>query len=108
TITPAACAGHIRSPFLLLRGIFSVLVVVPVIGIAASFAFGLSLAEKVGVALMVIAPGAPLALRRTLASGGDAGFAATLQIAVAVLAIPTMPLWVVVGNWLFDTHGFIH
>jgi hypothetical protein len=42
---------------------------------------------------MVIAPGAPLALRRALGSGGDAGFAPTLQIAVAILAVPAVPLW---------------
>jgi len=55
---------------------------------------------------MVIAPGAPLALRRALGSGGDAGFAPTLQIAVAILAVPAVPLWVVVGNWILGTHGF--
>jgi hypothetical protein len=41
----------------------------------------------------VIAPGAPLALRRALGSGGVAGFAPTLQIAVAILAVPAVPLW---------------
>jgi predicted Na+-dependent transporter len=107
TITPSACAAHIRSPRLLLRGLASVLVVVPLLGIATSFAFGLSLAEKVGITLIVIAPGAPLALRRALASGGDAGFAAMLQVAVAVLAVPAIPLWVIAGNWLLDTHGFV-
>ncbi len=56
---------------------------------------------------MAIAPGAPLALRRALASGADEGFAPTLQIAVAILAVPAVPLWVVLGNWILGTHGFI-
>ena len=90
TITPEACFAHLRSPGLLIRGLASVLVAVPVIGIAAGFAFGLSLPEKVGITLMAIAPGAPLALRRALGSGADAGFAPTLQVAVAILAVPAV------------------
>jgi BASS family bile acid:Na+ symporter len=107
TITPSASLAHIRSPVLVL-GLVDVLVIVPLVGIATSFALGLSLAEKVGVTLVVISPGAPLALRRALASGGDAVFATTLQVVVVVLAIPVVPLWVVAGNWLLGTHGFVH
>ncbi len=107
TITPSAVLGHLRAPALLIRGLVSVLVVVPVIGFTAGFAFGLSRAEQVGVALMAIAPGAPLALRRALRSGGDAGFAPTLQIAVAILAVPALPLWVMIGNWILGTNGFV-
>ncbi len=107
TITPRVSLAHVLAPSLLIRGLVSVLVVVPAIGFASGFAFGLALPEKVGVALMAMAPGAPLALRRALSSGGHAGFAPTLQIAVAILAVPAMPLWVMIGNWLFDTHGFV-
>ena len=83
------------------------LVIVPAIGFATTFAFELSLPEQVGVVLMAIAPGAPLALRRALASGGHAGFAPALQIALAILAVPALPLWVAVGNWILGTHGII-
>jgi predicted Na+-dependent transporter len=86
TITPSVSIRHLRSPSLLVRGLISVLVIVPAIGFATTIAFGLTLPEQVGVVLMAIAPGAPLALRRALASGADEGFAPTLQIAVAVLA----------------------
>ena len=106
TIAPSVSIRHLRSPALLIRGLINVLVIVPIVGFATTFAFGLSLPEQVGVVLMVIAPGAPLALRRALGSGGDAGFAPTLQIAVAILAVPAVPLWVVVGNWILGTHGF--
>ncbi len=107
TITPSVSIRHLRSPSLLVRGLVSVLVIVPTIGFATTIAFGLALPEQVGVVLMAIAPGAPLALRRALASGADEGFAPTLQIAVAILAVPAVPLWVVVGNWILGTHGFI-
>jgi BASS family bile acid:Na+ symporter len=106
TITPRECFQHVRAPILLLRGIVAAIVIVPAIGIAASFLFGLSLAEQVGITLIVIAPGAPLALRRALGSGAHAGFAPTLQIAIALLATPAVPLWVMIGNVILGTRGF--
>jgi len=104
-VTVSVCFDNLRSPPLLTRGLSSVLVIVPAIGVSASFACGLNLAEKVGVALIVIAPGAPLALRRALASGADAAFATTLQIVVAFLAVVVLPLWVILGNTILGTHG---
>jgi BASS family bile acid:Na+ symporter len=104
-ITMSACLQHIRSPSLLTRGLASVLVIVPMIGIAASFLFGLDLAEKVGVALIVMAPGAPLALRRALGSGADVGYATTLQVVAALLAMVVLPLWVIISNVVLGTHG---
>jgi len=90
---------------LLARGLAIVLVVVPTIGIAASFICGLDLVEKVGVALIVMAPGAPLALRRALGSGAEASFASTLQVVVVLLAAPVLPLWVIIGNAILGTKG---
>src|SRR5580693_4778090 len=107
TVTPTDCLQHLRSPSLLIRGLISVLVIVPAIGFATTFAFDLSLPEQVGVVLVAIAPGAPLALRRALASGGHAGFAPALQIALAILAVPALPLWVAVGNWILGTQAAI-
>ena len=101
-VTPTDPLQHLRSPSLLIRGLISVLVIVPAIGFATAFAFDLSLPEQVGVVLMAIAPGAPLALRRALASGGHAGFAPALpQIALAILAVPAATLWVAIGNCSF-------
>ena len=92
---------------MLIRGLIRVLVIVPIIGIAMGFAFGLDLPEKVGLALIVLAPGAPLALRRALSSGADSGFAPTLQIVIAVLAVPALPLWVIIGNAVLGTRGIV-
>jgi bile acid:Na+ symporter, BASS family len=105
SITPSLCLDHLRAPWPLIRGLISVLVIVPIIGIAISFAFDLDLAEKVGVALIVIAPGAPLALRRALTSGADFGFAPTLQSVLAVLAVPAVPIWVIIANAILGTRG---
>ncbi|MFL5285143.1 MAG: hypothetical protein ACJ8AW_30250 [Rhodopila sp.] len=105
TIIPRECFRYVEAPSLLVKGIVTAIVIVPVVGIVASFAFGLSLPEKVGIALIVIAPGAPLALRRALGSGAHAGFAPTLQIALALLAVPAVPAWVMICNIIFGTHG---
>ena len=51
----------------------------------------LRLAE-IGIVLMAISPGAPVALRRSLEAGGEAGFPPALQIAGAGPAILSMPL----------------
>jgi BASS family bile acid:Na+ symporter len=104
-ITLSECFQHIRSASLLTRSLGYVLVIVPTVGVAASFLFGLNLTEKVGVALIVMAPGAPLALRRALSSGADAGFATTLQVVVALLAVVALPLWVIIGNTILGTRG---
>jgi BASS family bile acid:Na+ symporter len=106
-VTLSVCFQHIRSPSLLARGLGYVLVIVPMVGLAASFLLGLNLTEKVGVALIVMAPGAPLALRRALSSGADAGFATTLQVVVALLAVVVLPLWVMIGNTILGTRGIV-
>ncbi len=107
TITPRLCLDRLRAPLSLIRGLTSVLVIVPIVGITMSFAFGLDLPEKVGLALIVTAPGAPLALRRALTSGADSGFAPTLQIVIAMLAVPALPLWVIIGNAVLGTRGVV-
>ncbi len=107
TSSPRDFLNHLHAPSLLIRGLIGALVVVPAVGLATGFAFGLTLPEKVGVALMAIAPGAPLALRRALGSGADARFATALQIAIAVLGVIAMPFWVMIGNRIIGTHGFV-
>ena len=48
--------------------------------------------------LMAIAPGAPVALRRSLDAGGDRYFAPALQISVAVISVASMPLFITALN----------
>lgn len=79
-------------PGLMLRSLFAVLVAVPAIAIAVATALGLPRLAEIGLVLMAVSPGAPVALRKSLKSGGDRAFAPALQIAVAVLAVVSMPL----------------
>jgi BASS family bile acid:Na+ symporter len=83
-----------RHPWRMAKGLFSVLVAVPVIALALTRAFDLPHHAEVGIVLMAISPGAPVALRRSLGAGGHPAFAPALQIAVAVLAVVSMPLMI--------------
>lgn len=83
-----------RRPGLMLKALFCVLVAVPAIAIAVAQALGLPRLAEVGIVLMAVSPGAPVALRKSLRSGGHKAFAPGLQISVAVLAVASMPLWV--------------
>ena len=92
----AIVPGDFRSlgthPGLMLKGLFSVLVAVPALAWIVARALDLPRAAEVGIMLMAISPGAPVALRRSLGAGADRSFAPALQIAVAALAVISMPL----------------
>jgi BASS family bile acid:Na+ symporter len=83
-----------RRARLLLKALFAVLVAVPAIAIIVAQALSLDRHVEIGIVLMALSPGAPVALRRSLDAGGEATFAPALQIAVAGLAIVSMPLFV--------------
>jgi BASS family bile acid:Na+ symporter len=82
-----------RRPGLVLKGLFSVLVAVPVLALVVARGLALPHHAEVGIVLMAISPGAPVALSRSLGAGGHRSFAPALQIAVALLAVVSMPLW---------------
>ena len=88
-------------PRLVLRGLLSVLVVAPLIAILAIYAFDLPRAAQIGILLMAVSPGAPVALRRSLDAGGHRGFAPALQILVALLAVVSVPLWIATLDALY-------
>jgi BASS family bile acid:Na+ symporter len=79
-------------PGLLLRGLFSVLIAVPAIALIVVRVLDLPRLADIGIVLMAISPGAPVALRRSLDAGGHRAFAPALQITVALLAVVSMPL----------------
>jgi bile acid:Na+ symporter, BASS family len=87
-----------RRPALILKALFAVLIAVPAVALVVARAFGLARVVEIGILLMAIAPGAPVALRRSLRAGGHHAFAPTLQIALAVLAVVSMPLWLAALN----------
>jgi BASS family bile acid:Na+ symporter len=90
-----------RRPALALKALFAVFVAMPIVAIAVSRAMHLPRVAEVGLVVMAIAPGAPIALRRSLGAGGDPAFAAGLQVTVATLAIVSMPLSVAVLDELY-------
>lgn len=92
-------------PALVIRSLLSVLVIVPVVAVLVSRWLDLSREAQVGIMLMAIAPGAPVALRRSLDAGGHHSFAAALQLLIASLAVVTMPLSVALVNTIYGTHG---
>ena len=83
-----------RQPGLMLKGLFSVLVAAPAMALIVTRIANLERPVEIGIVLMAIAPGAPVALRRSLSAGGHRGFAPALQIAVALLAVLAIPLWI--------------
>jgi BASS family bile acid:Na+ symporter len=83
-----------RRARLLLKALFAVLVAVPAIAIIAAQVLALDRHVEIGIVLMALSPGAPVALRRSLDAGGEASFAPALQIAVAALAVVSMPLFI--------------
>jgi len=91
-IVPGEFRWVVARPALAAKALFSVLVAVPAIAWAVARALELPRPAEVGIVLMAISPGAPVALRRSLGAGGHRSFAPALQIAVAALAVVSMPL----------------
>jgi BASS family bile acid:Na+ symporter len=77
------------------------------LAIVAVLTFGLDRWFEVGVVLMAISPGAPVALRRSLGAGSHRAFAPALQLGVAVLAIVTLPAWIAVLDRWYGGHAWV-
>lgn len=96
-----------RQPGPMGRGLFSVLIAVPVIALAVTRLFDLPRLVEIGIVLMAISPGAPVALRRSLGAGGHHAFAPSLQICSVALAVVSMPLTIAILNLLYAGHASI-
>jgi BASS family bile acid:Na+ symporter len=81
--------------------VFAVVVPVPALAVLAVKAFALKGPVAAGIVLMVISPGAPVALRRALDAGGNREFAPALHLAIVLLAVVTVPATVVILDWIF-------
>jgi predicted Na+-dependent transporter len=64
-------------------------------------AFDLPRGVEIGIVLMAVSPGAPVALRRSLGAGAHRAFAPALQIMVALLAVVSMPLSIAALNEMY-------
>lgn len=99
--------GVLKQPGPLARALFAVLVAVPAIALGIVRLLSLDRWVEIGIVLMAISPGAPVALRRSLAAGGHRAFAPVLQILLALLAVVTMPLSIAALNMLYAGHAEI-
>lgn len=81
--------------------ILAVVVVVPVLAVLGLLAFDVRGPVAVGIVLMTISPGAPVALRRALDAGGDRGFAPALHLVIVALAVLTVPAAVAILDRVF-------
>ena len=81
--------------------VFAVVVPVPVVAVLALKAFALKGPVAVGIILMAISPGAPVALRRALDAGGSRAFAPALHLAIVMLAVVTVPASIAILDWIF-------
>lgn len=103
-VTPGDLRRAWRPPGPMLRGLFAVLVAVPALALVIVRALHLPLPVQAGILLMAISPGAPVALRRSLAAGGHGAFAPSLQICVALLAVLSMPLSIAALEEVYGAH----
>ncbi len=80
---------------------FAVVVPVPALAVLSAQIFALKGPVAVGIVLMAISPGAPVALRRALDAGGNREFAPALHLAIVMLAVVTVPASVAILDWIF-------
>lgn len=107
----AIVAGEFRSvlahPGRLLKGLFAVMIAVPALALAVAKNFDLGRAAEIGIVLMSISPGAPVALRRAINAGGHRSYATALQIMVSLLVVFSMPAWIWALDRVYDARAEI-
>ena len=94
-------AAAMQRRVVLLAVIFAVVVPVPLLAVLSLKVFGVTGPIAVGIILMSISPGAPIALRRALDAGSNREFAPALHVAIVVLAVVTVPTSVAILDWIF-------
>jgi BASS family bile acid:Na+ symporter len=92
---------------LILRGTIGVLILVPLLALALVSLVDLPRGARVGIMLMAISPGAPVALRRSLDAGAHGAFAPSLQLVVVTLAVVTLPGSIAVLDWIYAGHASV-
>ena len=94
-------AAALQRRVVLAAVVFAVVVPVPALAVLALKVFALKGPVAVGIVLMAISPGAPVALRRALDAGGNRAFAPALHLAIVMLAVVTVPATVAILDWIF-------
>jgi bile acid:Na+ symporter, BASS family len=94
-------AAALERRMVLAAVIFAVVIPIPAVAVLVVQYFEPARAVAAGIVLMAISPGAPVALRRALDAGGDRRFAPALHLAIVLLAVFTVPLSVLILDWIF-------
>src|SRR5215475_13999443 len=93
-LTPQRLLLEMPKFSLVARCLAVALVAVPILAIGLGESLHLGHAAYIGLLLVGVSPGAPLALRRSHDADAHASFAMVLQVVVAILAIFAVPAWV--------------
>lgn len=91
-----------RRPGLLLRALLAVVVLVPLVVIILLRLFNLPPGVATGLALLAVAPGAPLTTKRSQMAGSKIPHAASLQLTLALLAVLITPITLAIFHSLFE------
>src|SRR5918993_777174 len=95
----------IRHPWLLTRSITAMLLVMPLLAVAAVHLLDLRQTTAVVLVALAISPVPPLLPQRQAKGGGERSYGLGLMAWCALLAIGIVPLWLTVLGWIFD-HQF--
>jgi BASS family bile acid:Na+ symporter len=96
-----------RQPVLLLRSLLAAFVLVPLAAIAVVKLPGLSFDVRAGIALMAIAPGAPMIYHKMLKGPADSTLAGSFQITMALLSVALVPLWIAILSALSPADAWV-
>lgn len=96
-----------RNPALLVRSVLSMNVIMPLVAAGLVVAFDLPTTVKVALVALAVSPVPPILPKKELKAGGDAPYAIGLLVAIAALAIITVPLAVSWFASAFDRSGGI-
>jgi len=90
-----------RKPALLFRSLLAVVVLVPLVVVLLLKLFNLPLGVMMGLALLAVSPGAPLATKRSQMAGAIFHQSASLQLTLALLAVFITPLSLAIFGLIF-------
>ena len=92
TIVPSQLALFKERPWLMLRSLVVVLLIVPIAGLLIILLLKPSAAVAIGLAILLASPAAPLMLLKVPQKGGSLAYMASLHLSLALLAILTVPI----------------
>lgn len=91
-ISPSGVAMFFRDrPLVMLRSLLAALILVPAAALALILVLKPAPTVAVGLAILVACPPAPLMIKAATKKGGDPAFMASLHLALATLAVITVP-----------------